>query len=994
MPLVVTHVAFRRNGGYASTRYSGQGQPALEQHTTQEIHLARRQSAGAQPGYTFLTTKLNVPSTRTNLVTRPRLIERLDEGIWGKLTLVCAPAGFGKTTLLGDWILRSGLPVGWISLDNDDNDPARFLAYLAAALQTAAPDIGEDVRSLLDSPRPPSRALLTDLVNEAAAVGNDFALVLDDYHLIEDEAVHAALAFLLQHLPPQVHFVIASRTEPPPPLARLLVGGHLTEITARELRFTSEEASDFLGNVMGLEVSARDIAALEKRTEGWIAGLQLAALSMRGREDVSGFVSVFAGTNRHVFDYLAEEVLDRQPEDARAFLLQTSILDRLNGPLCEAVTEQKQGQTMLEKLERMNLLIVPLDDRRRWYRYHHLFSDFLRERLRRENPELVSKLHRRASAWLEENGTASEAVGHALAAEDFKRAGVMIEVLGDTMYGHGESPALDRLLEALPEEMIRSRPRLYLMYVISTLMVGDRWNEAEVPLRDLEQKLGIGGEGDFERPMPGSIEEAEGGYLARVAGDVATMRANIAYEGRADLRSAIALNRRALELLADAKHTSSRGVAASNLTECLLDIGDLPATKRAIDDAIEIGRAAGHPAVIAWSLCHLGRLQTIQGHLSDAAKTYERVLRFASEHDEAGLLLDIGVSHVKMGELLFEWNDLEAANRHLLEGIEYTLEWVGLGEATSRLLDDATTHDRLASLEQVEADAAHGVVPGYMALARVRQAQGDPDGALEALRNVELVAHNSRISPLWKGRAESWGEAWKARLRMAQGDLRAATRWAEDRELRSTDDTDYSSELEYLTLARLLLVQGNHNEAADLLERLVVAAQSGGRGQTVIEGLTLHALVLRARNDERGAFAALRRALALAEPEGYIRTFADEGEPMADLLRRLLKAWRKERSDDVPLEYVGTLLEALGAEVTTPSRMDLRDAAGLVLDPITERELEVLRLLDSNLSNREIAARLFVSLDTVKSHTRHLYAKLGVHNRHQAIARAKDFDLM
>jgi LuxR family transcriptional regulator, maltose regulon positive regulatory protein len=713
---------------------------------------------------------------------------------------------------------------------------------------------------------------------------------------------------------------------------------------------------------------------------------------MRGREDISGFVSAFAGTERHVFDFLAEEVLDQQAEDTRTFLLRTSILNRLCAPLCDAVTGRNDGQATLEKLERINLLMVPLDDRRGWYRYHHLFSDFLRERLRRESAQLVSEAHRRASAWLEENGTASEAVGHALAAGDFERAAVMIEVLSDRMYGHGESPAVDRLMEARPEEVIRTRPRLYLDYIVSVIMVGNRWEEAESALRDAEQRLG--GEVNVEHPMPeptGEVQDEEFSYLA---GSIATARANIAYEGWADLRNAIALNRLALELLADDWYTSARGVAAANLAECLLDIGDLPATKRAIHDAIEIGRAAGHPAVIAWSLCHLGRLQTIQGHLSDATKTYERVLRSATEHDEAGLLLDVGVSHVRMGELAFEWNDLEAATRHILEGIERALEWVGLGEATSRLLEDAASHERLSSLEDVEADAAHGVVPGYIALARVRQAQGDPDGALEALRNVELVAHNSRISPLWKGRAESWGEAWKARLRMAQGDLRPATRWAEDRELRSTDDTDYSSELEYLTLARLLLVQGNHNEAADLLERLVVAAQSGGRGQTVIEGLTLHALVLRARNDERGALAALRRALALAEPEGYIRTFADEGETMADLLRKLLKAWRKERSDDVPLEYVGTLLEALGAEVTTPSRMDLRDAAGLVLDPITERELEVLRLLDSDLSNREIAARLFVSLDTVKSHTRHLYAKLGVHNRHQAIARAKDFDLM
>ncbi len=917
-------------------------------------------------------------------MTRPRLIGRLDEGIGGKLTLVCAPAGFGKSTLLGDWILRCGLPVGWISLDNDDNDPARFLAYLAAALQTAAPDIG--ARSLLDSPRPPTRALLTDLVNEAATVPNDFALVLDDYHLIEDEAVHAALAFLLEHLPPQMRLVVASRAEPPLPLARMLARGHLTRLTAKDLRFTPEETASFLNEAMGLDLPAEAITALEERTEGWIAGLQLAALSMRGRKDVSGFVAAFAGTNRHIFDYLAEEVLDRQTKDTREFLLRTSILDRLSGPLCDAVTERDDGQAMLEQLERMNLLMVPLDEWRRWYRYHHLFSDFLRERLRRENPEMVSELHGRASTWLEENGTASEAIAHALASGDFERAGIMIEVLSDTMYGHGEYPAIDRLMEALPAEVIRSRPLLYLAYVITTFMVGDRWNEAEAPLRDLEQKLGIGGEGDFEEP--------EDGNLARVAGDIATMRANIAYEGRGDLPVAIALNRRALELLADDEYAPARGTAACNLAECLLDIGDLPAARIAIDESIEVGRVADHLAEVGWSMLHLGRLQTIQGHLSEGMQTYERILRLTTGQGEPGLLLDIGTAHVRIGELLFEWDDLEAATCHLLEGIEYVLEWASLGDATSRLLDDVTMHDRLGTLDEVDPDAAHGVVPGYIALARVKQAQGDTDGAFEALRNVEIVARNSHISPLLKGRAKNWGEAWQARIHLANGELRTPARWAKDRELSASDDPDYSAELEYITLARLLLAQGEFEEAETLLGRLLVAAEAGGMGRTVIGVLVLRALVLQARQDEAGALATLQRALTLAEPEGYIRTFADEGEPMADLLLPLLKAWRHERPADVPLAYVGRLLEALDAEVAAPPGTDIRDAAGLTLDPITGRELEVLRLLDSDLSNREIAARLFVSIDTVKSHTKHLYAKLGVRNRHRAVTRAKDLKLL
>ena len=958
----------------------------MKQDTARETGSARRGSPDAQPAYALVTTKLNVPSVRTNLVTRLRLIRHLEEATRGRLTLVCAPAGFGKSTLLGDWILRSGLAVGWVSLDQDDNDPARFFSYLVAALRNAAPTTGEKAGSLLHSPQPPTRALLTDLVNEAAAVPKDFAIVLDDYHVIEDEAVHATLAFLLEHLPPQMHLVVASRTDPPLLLSRLLASGDLTRLAASDLRFTPEEAAEFLSEVMGLDLSADDIATLEERTEGWVAALQLAALSMRGREDLSGFVSAFAGTERHVFDYLAEEVLDRQSDEERTFLLRTSILDRLSAPLCDAVTGQDQSQATLEKLERMNLLLVPLDDRRQWYRYHHLFSDFLRERLRKDNPEMVSEVHSRASVWHESHGTGNEAIGHALAAADYDRAAGLIERLEDAMLGQGELPMIGRLIKTLPEQVIRSRPRLYTIYTYSVLMIGPgRWDAAEAALRDVERMLGIGDEG--------VIEAFEVEERARIAGDIATVRANIANHGHGDLPSAIALNRRAIELFAHDEQGAGN-VAALNLAECLLDIGDLPAASRAIDEAIEISRAAEHHAYFAGALCLLGRLQATRGRLSEAMRTYERVLRLAAEHDEAGISLEKGVAHVSMGELLFERNDPEAARRHLLEGIERALEWVDQGEGMRSLLEVTESHDQFAGLEEVDADAAHGVVPGYIALARVRQAQGDPDGAFEALRNVELVALNSRISPLWKGRAESWGQAWRARLCMAQGDLRAAARWALDRELNATNDTDYSSEVEYLTLARLLMAQGEYEQAAGLLDRLRESAEAGGRGRTVIEVLVLQALVLRARNDEPGALATLRRALVLAEPEGYIRTFVDEGEPMADLLQRLLRAWRKERSDEVPLDYVSRLLDSLGIDTKAPFGIDARDTATLILDPITGRELEVLQLLDSDLSNRQIAARLFVSLDTVKTHTRHLYAKLGVHNRHQAVSRARDLKLL
>jgi LuxR family transcriptional regulator, maltose regulon positive regulatory protein len=485
--------------------------------------------------------------------------------------------------------------------------------------------------------------------------------------------------------------------------------------------------------------------------------------------------------------------------------------------------------------------------------------------------------------------------------------------------------------------------------------------------------------------------------LARIAGFVATGRANIAYEGRGDLPSAIALNCRALQLLANDEQGSAPGIAANNLVERLLDIGDLPAARVAIDEAIRISRAHDHPAEIAGSLCMMGRLQAIQGRLSEAMKTYERVLRLTAEYDEAGLLREAGEARVVIGGLLFERNDLEAATRYLLEGIELALEWVGLGEATSRLLEDAGTHDRLEKLDAVDADSAQSVVPGYIGLARVRYAQWDTEGAFETLQMVEQVARNSRVSPLRRNCTEIWVEAWRARLQIAEGNLGAADRWARERRLSAQDEPEYSPESEYLTPARLLIARGKHEEASSLLQWLLEDAEAGGRGRTVIEVLVLKALALRAQNNEPGALAALRRALVLAEPEGCVRTIAGEGAPMIALLRRVLRANNREPQEvagDVSPEYTGELLEALGAEVAMPARSRARGTEQLVSDPITERELEVLKLLDSNLSNREIAARLFVSLATIKSHTKHLYAKLGVSARHQAVARGKELGLL
>jgi LuxR family transcriptional regulator, maltose regulon positive regulatory protein len=999
-------VALRGNGRYAGgglgedTVYTGVN--AFRRRLPLKPPATRTPSADNRSGAVslgdlLLTTKLNVPSNRSTLVVRPRLLRRLDEGSRGKLTLISAPAGYGKTTLLGEWVLRSEMPVGWVSLDEGDNDSTSFFSYLISALQTVETDIGESILRSLRAPQPPpTQVVLTALVNEIAAISNrNLALVLDDYHVIRNESIHAALAFLLEHLPPQMHLMIASRTDPPLPLARLLVGGHLTKLAAPDLRFTPEEVGSFLNEAMSLDLSAKDLAALEEHTEGWVAGLQLAALSVRGREDVSRFTSAFAGTDRHDFDYLADEVLDRQSKDTRSFLLQTSILDRLSGRLCDAVTGQGGGQAKLEELERMNLLMVPLDDERRWYRYHHLFSDFLRERLRRESPKLVFELHRRASGWHERNGTASEAIGHAVAAGDFDRAGDLTERLAGEMGGRGESPVLERLLRAMPEEVLRSRPRLQIYYAAFHLTASGRFDAAEARLRDVERMLGLGGVGLAEDSSVIPTVAIENTVLANRAGEVATVRASMACF-RGDTESAIAFGSRALTLLAE-ENLIHRSNAAYNLAEAYLDSGDLVAAKRANGEAFDASRAAGLHTWMAGSLNRLGRLQAMQGRLCEARGTYDRVLRLAAELGEIGILGAEGEAHIGVGELLLERNDLEVAMRHMQEGVESLLKWSGLGDVTSQLLEGTEAHRQARRPEDVsvDLDATGPLFDGYLALTRARQAQGDTQGAFEALRKAESIAPNPHIGARWKSQVE----AWRASLRLAQGDIKAAARWAQERGLSAEDELCCSpvSEFEHLTLARLLIAQGKHEEPLRLLERLLEDAEAGGRAWSVIALLSLKAVALRTQSDEPGALAALRRALILAEPEGYVRTFADEGTTMVDLLRRLLRVQSREppgAENKVSPEYVGKVLEACGAGVTAPTRASSRGTAGLFLEPMTERELDVLRLLDTGLSNREIAQRLFVSLDTVKSHTKHIYAKLGVRARHQAVGRAKEFGLL
>lgn len=895
----------------------------------------------------LLVTKLYAPSARPRRVPRERLIEKLNEGMRSKLTVVSAPAGSGKTTLLAEWGARNEKPVVWISLDRNDNHPAVFLNYLIAALRELLPEARKDAIVLLRSPGPtPVESVLTILVNEVAAYPDDFALVLDDYHVIESGDVHHALGFLLDYMPPQMHLFVASRRDPPLPVARLLAGGQLTKLSAADLRFTPEEASAFLGETMGLSLSAAEASSLHASTEGWAAGLQLAAISIRETEKVPELVGSFGGISRHLLDYLAEEVLGNQPEEVRGFLLRTSILARMCGPLCDAVTGGGDGQGMLERLERGNLFLVPLDDERRWYRYHHLFSDFLLRSLRRSLPGEIPGLHRRACDWFERNGLAAEAVEHALAAEDPGRAADLVEKIARTTLRRGELSKLRRWLEALPEELVHGRPRLCLFYAWYFLAAG-HLEAVEPYLERAESAVNLESSTDTDQEV------------REICSEAITIRAAVAGL-RGESSRAVELAGKASGLLTEGNQFLRCIIAASlgyaNRTE-----GDVAAAIGAFAEAAEASRAVGATYVTLLAYKHLAELYTVQGRLRAAADVCDRALELANER--GGGLPAASVAHVGMGELLREWNRLDVAAHHLEKGISLG-EWGGNVEM---------------------------VLDGYLALARTRQALGDGAGSAEAFRKAERLAENH-------GRAE-WTtrvNAWRARLSVARGDLREAVRWSEECGLSTGDDPGYPREFEHVTLARVLVARGRNDEALVFLDRLLAAAEAGGREGRVVEILLLKALALRARDEAPEALAALGRAASLAEAGDFVRIFADEGEPMAAMLRQLLKESRRRSGDErwrVTPGYVAKLLTAMG-HGTPPQGDSARGTAGPLVEPLSEREREVLALLALGVSNHEIATRLFVSLDTVKSHLKHLYSKLDVHSRTQAVARAKEFELL
>ncbi len=903
----------------------------------------------------ILTTKLFIPQPRTKVVRRPHLIERLNEGLDRKLTVIAASAGFGKTMLVSEWAAVCGRPVAWLSLDEGDNDAVRFLTHFVAALQTIAGKVGEGVIGALDSPQlPPIESLLTKLLNEISALPGKYVFVLDDYHVIGSKQINDCLLFLLEHIPPQMHLVMVTRENPPLPLGRLRAGSHLTELRSADLRFNSAEAAAFFNQVMGLDLLPDDIAALETRTEGWIAGLQLAALSMRDCHDISAFIRSFAGDHRYIADYLIEEVLRRQPEEIRSFLLQTSILDRLHGSLCHAVTGQEEGHARLEFLERGNFFVVSLDDRRQWYRYHHLFAEVLSAHLRADRPDQVAELHLRASLWYERNGSAADAIRHALAAKDYSRVADLIEPACPAMARSGQEAVMLRWVKELPAELVRCRPVLSVWYA-GALLAGGHLEEARERLRDAERWLEITAdrrerqeESDAKMVV---VDEAE---FRRLPGSIAMYRSGIALIA-GDMPATVEYARQVLDLAPEDDHLR-RGAAAALLGLASWRDGDLEAAHRMFSDGIANVQLAGAiPDAINGAIA-LADIRIAQGRLREAMRTYERGLQLAIDQGEPKMRGTADV-YVGMSELCREHDDLHAATQYLLRSKEQG-EHTGFPQNRYRW---------------------------RVAMARIREAQGDLDGALELLHEAERLYASDfflNVRPV---------TALKARLWIAQGRLGEAHEWVRKRGLSAQDDLSYQREFEHITLARILLAQYMKDgagrpmlEAWGLLERLLQAAEDGGRTGSAIEILVVQAMVYRAKGDIPAALVPLARALTLAEPEGYVRIFADEGRPMAELL--------KAASQQEAAGYdVRRLLSACSKDGGKASSK--QDAVEPLTEPLSERERDVLRLLATDLSGPDIARELIVSLNTLRTHTKNIYSKLEVNNRRAAVRRAKELDL-
>lgn len=884
----------------------------------------------------ILATKLYIPLPRPDLVPRPCLIERLNEGLERgcKLSLISAPAGFGKTTLVSEWLAGCGKPVAWLSLDEGDNDPTRFLTYFISALQKITTSIGERVLNALQSPQPPSiEPILTALVNEITILPEHFILVLDDYHLIDSKPVDKALTFLLEHLPQQMHLVIDTREDPQLPLARLRARGQLTELRAEELRFSPAEASEFLNRVMGLNLSAEDIAALETRTEGWIAGLQMAALSMKGRSDTTSFIQSFTGSHRFVLDYLVEEVLEKQSESLLKFMLRTSILERLCGPLCDAVLDSPgdvrqeiMGQKNLEYLARANLFTVPLDNDRHWYRYHHLFANLLRHRLGQScSAEEIAELHIRASQWFENNDLMLEAFQHAAAAQDIDRAERLIETKAMGLHLRNVSSTILDWLDTLPASVLDARPLLRVRHATLSLMA---WR-----MEGIEEKLMAA-----EVAVAGILEQSPRDAKARdLKGQIACARATLALT-RYDSQTMLDQSRRALEYLHPENHTflftANWAFATANLL-----LGNRPAAAEACQQAIGFSQKSGSVFSRILATTTLGNIQRMDNLLYQAAEKYQSVMELACDNP----IPNTGQVLLNLAEIYYEWNDLETAERYGMQSQE---------------------------LMRQHAQLVDRFILGDVFIARLQLARGDIGGASAILAETERSARQKNFLLRLPDVA-----AFQVLVLIQQDQLAKAEQLARQYDL-------------LLCQARVLIAQNDPSAALVLVVPLRHQMESRGWADELLKTMVIQAIALHLCGKKEQAEHVLGEALVLAEPGGFLRTFLDEG----DAMRSLIEGFSRNR--DHPMSGYARKILAAFAQKVPVSQSEVSNQKSTWVESLSQRELKILQLIAQGLSNGEISERLFLALSTVKGHNRNIFDKLQVQSRTEAVARARELGLL
>lgn len=898
----------------------------------------------------LLTTKLFIPPPRPSLVVRAHLLKKLDSGLNARhrLLLISAPAGFGKTTLLSAWLdhlKQRGRQACWVQLDKGDNDRVRFLSYVIAALQTLAANLGQTAQAMLQAPlnvesEQASEAALAALLNDLAGSTTEKLIVLDDYQVITAQPVHDALTYLIDHLPPNVQIVVAGRVDPPLSLARLRATGQLTEMRAPDLRFTLEETTTFLNDVMQIGLTVDQIAVLDQHAEGWIVGLHLAALSMQGRRDLNAFLATFSGSNRYVLDYLIEEVLQRQATSVQNFLVRTSIPDRLTGSLCDTLTDREDGAVMLQRLEQANLFIDPLDQERTWYRYHPLFAEFLRSRLQQQRTVTeITELQRRASVWHEQHGLWNEAVSHALQARDFDRAARLIEQTArDTWITRGESGTLLEWITALPEETRRARPRLLTIQAWALMADGQR-EAAEACAQFV-----------LDTTAPENTELI--GEAEAIGAIITALHNNVP--------RTIELAQRALAHLPTSDRFL-RGLVALQLGLAYDMAGRLLEASRSYEEAAAIGRAANLTFIRMMAATQLADLKVVQGQLRAAATMYRQTIQLSTEPDKQ--LPIVSMVYSSLGRLLYEWNDLEQAAHTLQESITWGQRWAA------------------ADIRSI----------GLLYLAYIRLAQQQPQAARELMQQAEQALHDRIVSPL----SLDVARMHQARLALLLGDLRMAQDWAEDYQRRLVELPATLRITGITAVARVWLAQGQADRVCELIGPRIATLESAGLIGSAIEFLALHALALRALDRPTEARSVLQRALTSAEAGSYVRLFVDEGSAMQTLLSEL-RSSLQHHGDQHLKAYLQKLLAAFSATAAFPSTPDReqRSEAQSLIEPLSERELEVLRLIAAGCSNQEIAARLVVALSTIKTHINNIYGKLGVQSRTQALARARTLNLL